>query len=371
MPRLGALLLFACQAFTAAAAAAAGVERDENVQFFPTAARFDSQRDEWLLPVHAWIYKPDEDSAVRSVALEGLRRLLDLEPTADQAPLFKERAWPFLVDNLSNRELSLKLGNQYYFLESSADNGHAQGELRLPAATAAALLKTPEADGRWLLYTALTEDGDDRLFAGKVELLATRGVSVISDIDDTIRVSQVGDRRALLESTFLRPFKAVPGMARLYRRWAGVGAAFHYVTAGPWQLYAPLEQFRIAEEFPAGSFSMQLFRWKDRSALEFLEKPDERKRPAIEELLEAFPQRRFICVGDSGERDPELYAELARRRPGRILKIFIRNVTDEAAGNERFRAAFRQLPPSLWRLFDGPDELSDFNFESGLSSGER
>lgn len=372
MRRLGALILAACQAFMAASAAgAAGLERDESVQFFPTAGRFDPQHNEWRLPVHAWIYKPDEESAVRSAALEGLRRLFDLQPTADQSPLFKERAWPFLVDNLAKQDLTLKLGSEYYFLESSADNGHAQGELRLPAATAAALMKTPEADGRWLLYSALTDDGDDRLLAGKVELLEACGISVISDIDDTIRVSHVHDRRALLASTFLRPFEAVPGMAKLYRRWAEAGAAFHYVSAGPWQLYAPLEQFRIAEEFPAGSFSMQLFRWKDRSALAFLEKPDERKRPAIEELLEAFPQRRFICVGDSGERDPELYAELARRRPGRILQIFIRNVSGEAADGERFRAAFRQLPANLWRLFDDPGELSGFEIEPALPPAER
>lgn len=373
MCRLSALLvLIACQTFALALpAGAAGLEKDENVQFFPTAGRFDPQRNEWRLPVHAWIYQPAEDSAVRGAALEGLRRLFALQPTADQAPLFKERAWPFLVDNLPNRELSLKLGSEYYFLESSADNGHAQGELRLPASAAAALLKTPEADGRWLLFSALTGDGDDRSFVGKVELLETRGVSVISDIDDTIRVSQVGDRRELLESTFLRPFKAVPGMAKLYSRWAAAGAAFHYVSAGPWQLYAPLEQFRIVEEFPAGSFSMQLFRWKDRSALEFLEKPDERKRPAIEELLEAFPQRQFICVGDSGERDPELYAELARRCPERIRKVFIRNVTGEAADGARFRAAFRQLPPSLWRLFGDPDELAGFKIEPVLPPAER
>lgn len=365
MRAMGALLLVA-GAFAAAAPAvnAAGLDKDVNVQFFPTSARYVPERKEWLLPVHAWVYRPDEESAFRAAALDGLRRLLDLEPTPDQAPLFKERAWPFVVDNLPDCELKLELGGQYFLLEPSAENGHARGELRLPAETAQALLKSPAADGRWLLYSALTDDdGDNRLLAGKVELLESRGVSVVSDIDDTIRVSHVGDRRALVESTFLRRFEAVPGMARLYRRWADAGAAFHYVSAGPWQLYAPLEQFRIAEEFPAGSFAMQIFRWKDRSALTFFGKSDEAKRPAIEALLEAYPERRLICVGDSGERDPEMYADLARRFPGRILAIFIRNVSREDAGGERFRAAFRDLPPALWRVFDEPGELAEFTFE--------
>ncbi|HUY91756.1 MAG TPA: phosphatase domain-containing protein [Pirellulales bacterium] len=364
MRAFGALMLFASAMAAAPPASAAGLEGDVDVQFFPTSARFVPERNEWLLPVHAWVYSPAEDSAVRALALDGLRRLLDLEPTPDQAPLFKERAWPFVVDNLADREITLQMGGQYFFLERTAENGHASGELRLPAETAAALSKTPAADGRWLIYSALTDDaGDDRLLTGKVELLENRGVSVVSDIDDTIRVSLVGNRRALLESTFLRRFEAVPGMARLYRRWADAGAAFHYVSAGPWQLYAPLEQFRIAEEFPAGSFAMQLFRWKDRSALAFFGKPDEAKRPAIEALLAAYPERRLICVGDSGERDPELYADLARRYPGRIMRIFIRNVSREASDGERFRAAFRELPCTLWRVFDDPRELAEFTFE--------
>ena len=354
------------------AAGAAGLKSDEQAVFFPTSGRFVPERNEWLLPVHTWVYKPDEDSALRNAALEGLRRLFDLKPTPDEAPLFKERAWPFVVDNLPDRELTLQLGGQFYLLGRSEKNGHASGELRLSATAAAGILKTPAADGRWLVYSALTDDaGDDRLLAGKVELLEPRGVSVISDIDDTIRVSQVADRHALWQNTFLRRFKAVPGMAEAYRRWAAAGAAFHYVTAGPWQLYAPLEQFRIAEEFPAGSFSMQLFRWNDRSALTYLNKADELKRPAIEALLEAFPQRQFICVGDSGERDPELYGELARRFPGRILRIFIRNVSGEAAGDQRFRAAFDRLPAKQWRLFDDPRELAELKLAPAKAPAKR
>jgi phosphatidate phosphatase APP1 len=156
-------------------------------------------------------------------------------------------------------------------------------------------------------------------------------------------------------------------MSALYRDWAKSGAAFHYVSASPWQLYAPLEQFRIAEEFPAGSFAMQLFRWKDSSALNFLSKPDDLKRPAIEALLAAFPQRQFTCVGDSGERDPELYADLARRHPGQIERILIRNVSDESPDDERFRTVFREFPRERWRLFADPRELADIKLTVKLT----
>eukprot|EP00971_Amphidinium_carterae_P251283 4988134-Amphidinium_carterae.2 len=38
-------------------------------------------------------------------------------------------------------------------------------------------------------------------------------------------------------------------------------------------------------------------------------------------LLQEFPLRRFILVGDSGEQDAAVYADLARRHPHRIAKV--------------------------------------------------
>jgi Phosphatidate phosphatase APP1, catalytic domain len=43
---------------------------------------------------------------------------------------------------------------------------------------------------------------------------------LVSDIDDTIKVSNVSKKELLLENTFFREFRAVPGMSSLYRRWA-------------------------------------------------------------------------------------------------------------------------------------------------------
>ncbi len=45
--------------------------------------------------------------------------------------------------------------------------------------------------------------------------------------------------------------------------------------------------------------------------------------PSIEDLP-------FILIGDSGQRDPEIYAEIVREHPGRVLAIYLRNVSDAA-----------------------------------------
>ncbi|HJT34510.1 MAG TPA: phosphatase domain-containing protein [Pirellulales bacterium] len=337
----------------ATAAADDSVQPDETIVFFPTCAHYDPTEKVWQAPIHGWLFKPDERSLSRRFALGALRRALDLEPTPEEEPVFQKRGWPFVVESGEDREIAVQLGSRYLLLEAAESNGHCSGTVRLPAAEAKSL-----ARGRWLRYQALATD-EKRVLAGAFELVPPEGVSIISDIDDTIKVTGVGNHRVVLQNTFLRTFEPVPGMPELYRRWAAAGAVFHYVTASPWQLYPPLDEFRAAAGFPAGSFEMQMFRFKDRTAFNLLTSPDELKRPAIEALLTTWPGRRFVCVGDSGQRDPEMYAALARKHPEQIARIYIRNVTHASPDDERFRKAFADLPAERWRLFDDPVELQE------------
>jgi phosphatidate phosphatase APP1 len=165
---------------------------------------------------------------------------------------------------------------------------------------------------------------------------------VISDIDDTIKISQVTDKTALLANTFLKPFQAAPEMALAYDRLAAAGAVIHYVSSSPWQLYPALKDFMAEAGFPQGS----------------VQSSRETKPPVIEALLAAYPKRGFILIGDSGEVDPEIYGAVARDHPGQIRHIYIRKVTPEAADDERYRAAFADLPVSLWTLFDNPSAIT-------------
>jgi hypothetical protein len=357
IPHLSSLILFLCATLSlwlTPRLCADDLRPGEAVIFFPTYGHFDEQQQIWVVPIHAWLYKRDDNSLTARFALGALRRTLDLQPTQDEEPVFGRRGSLFVVDNIDDREISVRVGDNFVLLEPSGENGHAFGVARVGVAQAASL--SPKG---WLRYQPDTVDADDRKLFGTAMLVPPRGVSVISDIDDTIKVSQVADRRELVSNTFLRPMEPVPGMPQLYRRWAADGAAFHYVTASPWQLYPPLEEFRSAAGFPAGTFDMQLFRWKDRTVLNLFADPDKLKQSAIETLLKDFPERQFICVGDSGQHDPELYAAFARRYPRQIIGIYIRNVTRETADNDRFRRIFAGLPPNLWRLFNDPIELNE------------
>jgi len=58
-------------------------------------------------------------------------------------------------------------------------------------------------------------------------------------------------------------------------------------------------------------------------------------------VLDAFPASRFILVGDTGEQDMELYAELASERPNQIVAVFVRDVTT-GSGEDPLKSARAQ-----------------------------
>ena len=106
--------------------------------------------------------------------------------------------------------------------------------------------------------------GSPRLFtpaAAELLLVPPTGLSIISDIDDTVKLSDVLNKRELLRNTFLREFVPVDGMATLYKHWEEQhDAVFHYVSASPWQLQPELEGFLRSSGFPPATFHLKSVR---------------------------------------------------------------------------------------------------------------
>ncbi len=70
-----------------------------------------------------------------------------------------------------------------------------------------------------------------------------------------------------------------------------------------------------------------------------------------------------MLVGDSGEKDPEIYGKIARKFAGRIERILIRNVGATPGRQSRYRKAFRGLADSTWSVFNDPWELPEWENE--------
>ncbi len=340
------------------ASAVSDIASDEEVIFFNTAAHLDAPAGQWVIPVHGWIFEPEADSIRRNLALAALQETLGIDDDdEEEARIFTARGARFLVDNERGKTLELFYGGRKLAVGPSERNGHFTGTVRLSVAEVEQFARQDVFGRRWLDFTAVTPLLDSRRFTGRAALVEPAGVSVISDIDDTIKITQITDREKMLRNTFLRPYRPVPDMAELYRRWARHGAVFHFVSASPWQLYEPLTDFMSEQNFPAGTFHLKTFYWKDSRFLSLFDDPTEYKPKVIEPIMKLFPQRRFVFVGDSGEKDPEVYGALARKYSEQVLHIFIRAVEKEPPDARRFREAFEGLPRERWRVFTNPEEL--------------
>ena len=327
------------------------LKSDEQIIFHPSLA-WPSHESGWNVRMHGKIFE-QESVRLTLAVLRAALRLEGIQMSDDESALFKERARLFFADNERGHRVVARVGTEIFDLGESAPNGHFEREIHL-----AELPDENASNPTVLNISAVLEEDDPRQFTGIALLMSTNGVSVVSDIDDTIKLSEVRDRQVMLRRTFLEPFEAVPGMAEVYRRWATNGASFHYVSASPWQLFQPLHDFLGTNGFPPGSWSMKQWRIKDRTFDALFDKPEGYKVETIAPLLRQFPERRFVLVGDSGERDPEAYAALARKFPKQVVAIFIRDVTEQGADAERYRTNFATLPDDLWRIFHEPSEIA-------------
>lgn len=329
------------------------LKSDERVIFFPVAAHRVPGEELWETTVRAWVFEPSNDS-LRRRSLIDLLKIAWVSAEADQEKkILEERIRPFLVDNERGKKVVVRVGDMRWSLEPTESNGLSTGTIRLPIT-----LVEREARGGVLSFRAALASDDQREFRGLIHLVDGEGLSVVSDIDDTIRDSRVLDKRELLRNSFLRPFQPVDGMAALYRRWAEQHAArFHFVSASPWQFYEPLEEMRASANFPVATFHLRPFRYKDPTSVFSLLDSQQHKLDAIESLLRAFPKRRFLLVGDTGEKDPEVYGEVYRKHPSRIAKIFLREVSGEDRDSPRYSRALEGVPEDSWQLFTDPSQI--------------
>ena len=168
---------------------------------------------------------------------------------------------------------------------------------------------------------------EDLSASSEVIITEPKGISLISDIDDTIKHSAiVMGAREIFRNAFVRELGdlVVNGVESWYRQMAEMGVKIHYVSNSPWQMYPLLVTYFATAKLPPGSFHLKQYTGMLQGIFEPVA---ERKKATLDRIMSDFPDRRFILVGDSGEADLELYTETVLRDPKRILAIFIRDVS--------------------------------------------
>jgi phosphatidate phosphatase APP1 len=160
------------------------------------------------------------------------------------------------------------------------------------------------------------------------------GVIVVADIDDTLVHTGVTAGKATMIWTTvargaadMKPFPAAPAVLSAL---AEAGAPVVYLTASPIELAPRLGQFLREGRFPTGALLMRYW------ARDGIARPDVYKRKRVDRLLADFPRKKLVLFGDNGERDPELFAALARDT-GRVEVAYVRATVAASPADPRYR----------------------------------
>ncbi|GAB3223735.1 App1 family protein [Hymenobacter seoulensis] len=174
---------------------------------------------------------------------------------------------------------------------------------------------------------------------------------IISDLDDTVIQTSATDLLRMARTVLLRnarsrlPFK---GVAEFYRqlqlgRNGKRNNPFFYVSSSPWNLYDLLEDFLQLNDIPPGPLLLRDMALKRKQSTDISEHHGH-KLKEIDNLLLTYPTLPFVLIGDSGQEDANIYREVVRKHPGRVLAIYIRdvNLPDRAALVEKVSEELRE-----------------------------
>ena len=330
----------------------------ETVVLFPSLGHLEPDGVTWRLHVQGDVYSPGRVGLTKRILLRLLQRAMRVPREALKSEIFQDRIQRFLAADERGKRIALKLGESTFVLaRKSAGNGHFSGVIRLRSDDLSRLRHSGRLEHDQVVLD-VCHPQEEILSQGIVHLIPPEGVSIVSDIDDTLKHTDVASRHALLANTFLQQFRPIAGMAEQFQRWADAGAAFHYVSSSPWQLYRHLAEHLAEEGFPEGTFHLRAFRLRDHLLRRLLLLRRSGKGSVIKGILRAFPRRKFVLIGDSGEADPEIYASLARRYPQQVGRILIREVESPRNNPRRFGKAFRGLGSDVAATFREAGELA-------------
>ena len=155
------------------------------------------------------------------------------------------------------------------------------------------------------------------------------GTALVSDVDDTAMVTALPRPLLAAWNSFVlheHARRAVPGMTDLYRRWLAANPASptFYLSTGAWNIAPALRRFLQRHGYPPGP--LLLTDWGPTNTGWF-RSGREHKMRSLRRLLAEFPDISWVLVGDDGQHDPQIYADIAAEHPGRVQVVAIRQLT--------------------------------------------
>lgn len=238
----------------------------------------------------------------------------------------------FLVKPYPQAPVRVQFGDQVVQTETAAD-GYFQVVIPLSA---------PVQPGwhpvrAYLLSSTSTPD--ELLAEGEGQVLIPKRTQFIcvSDIDDTFLISHsatIAKRLLVLltENAHSRmPFEGVVAHYRLLAEAVtGEETAnpFFYVSSSEWNLYDYILEFSTKNGLPDGVYLLSPIK-RLRQLLKTGKGKHLTKGERIRHLIDTYPDRRFILLGDDSQQDPVIYAAIVDLFPKQIYCVYMRQIKPE------------------------------------------
>ncbi|KAH0274074.1 hypothetical protein KCU91_g5530, partial [Aureobasidium melanogenum] len=193
--------------------------------------------------------------------------------------------------------------------------------------------------------------------SAEVLFVPPRGITVIADLDDALRVTDTWNVKQTLLNVFVRPFKPWRNMPEvlwdLKRRIEAEGqnVHFHYLTDAPEAISSSYTN-HIFDMYPKGSFDFRPMNFTKTGEMINARKHN------IRRLMESFPGRRFISIYDTNtnmKRFPEALDDFYPR----IQCLLIRDISATERSNwvTPDTRRYIDLDDTEYLFFRIPDDL--------------
>ncbi|KZL82691.1 hypothetical protein CI238_07323 [Colletotrichum incanum] len=208
------------------------------------------------------------------------------------------------------------------------------------------------------MYTNGTTTGNATAY-----LVPPQGLTILSDIDDILRVTKIYIPKEGLLNSFARPFTPWMNMPDIYANWSASipDFHFHYLTTTPEQVTRNYMEF-IYKTYPLGSFDTRPLNFSDVQATLSI------RRFLLDKIFQTFPQRKFILVADTTNSDVmKAYPALYKDYPGQVQCILLRNTSATDSGNlfPYNTEGFKDIPQNNYMFFRVPDDLTNLDIAGG------
>ncbi len=151
---------------------------------------------------------------------------------------------------------------------------------------------------------------------------------VISDIDDTIVISHatnVGRKFWLSISKNAYSRRPFPGISEFYEKLTKSKTdPVFYVSSSDWSLYDLIRDFLNYRDLPPGVLFLKDKHIHIKNIWKSGGGSHTHKLDNIEFIFDLFPTMQFVLIGDSGQHDTEIYAEVLKNHPQRVRAVFVR-----------------------------------------------